>query len=102
MCEEMQKFRTILDNHNIKYIDQSYYLMSPDNQIDRTHFYINDIFFSVINGFGTYGGFIFLDPLENIGLLELYAEKYQEEPVGYLTAIECWDMIQKILNKDRD
>lgn len=87
MCDEMIKLRSILDERGVKWADKSDKGMYP---IDRTHFYWKGYFVSVINGFGTYGGFSSFNPINN-GLLEVMIG--ESEPIGCLTADE---VIQKI------
>ena len=106
MCEEMKKLRDKLDKLGIVWHDET--TSTPENVIEemvrkgckrqycevtiyRTHFIINDVKYSVINGFGTYGGY---EPFsdQNNGLLEMMAEN-DGDPVGWLTAD---DVINKI------
>lgn len=99
MCEEMIKFRKLLDQNKIEWEDMSETWPSIGTQknvtinrtINRTHFYIDGVFVSVVNGFGTYG--------ENHGLLEMWIQDITEDPIGYLTASDCWEEIKKILKK---
>lgn len=86
MVDEMIKFRNLLDKNNIKWIDKS-----DEGFIDRTHFNHRNYFFSVVNGFGTYGGINVLNGHDhNAGLLELMSNCVNGgEPIGSLTADEA-------------
>lgn len=106
MCEEMAKLRELLTAKGIKWRDRSViqqeklieYLSAEsgmekeffDTTIYRTHFDYKGSHYSVINGFGTYGGF---EPFEkkNYGLLELMRD--DNDPVGWLTAQEIIDSL---------
>ena len=63
--------------------------------ICRTHFEYKGIKFSVINGFGTYGGWYGANPGmtedKNMGLLELMIE--DNEPVGWLKAENIMEIL---------
>lgn len=84
VCEEMQKLREYLNKHNIQWTDVSEpYCFS---WMCRTHFTLRNNHWSVINGYGSYGGFGTFSP-NNEGLLELMTSEVNGgEPVGYLTA----------------
>lgn len=83
MVDEMIKLRKLLTLYGIEWHDAS---ENFPLQIDRTHFDYKGYKWSVINGYGTYGGFgIFSD--KNMGLLELISAAVNDgEPIGYLTA----------------
>lgn len=85
VCEEMQKLRDGLDGRNIPWEDVSSELQPAFAWICRTHFEFNGTKYSVINGFGTYGG-ISLATEKNEGLLEMMGEQVVKTPIGYLTA----------------
>lgn len=108
MCEEMHKLRSMLDARGIKWRDESD-ITSPekiaqlismgiennyaDTSIYRTHFEIYGFFCSVINGYGTYGGY---DPYtgKNKGLLEFMTDMVNGgEPLGSLTAEDVCKII---------
>lgn len=113
MCEEMYKLRGMLDARNIEWQDKS--VITPPEQIAkcisigieknyadasiyRTHFEVHGYFWSVINGYGTYGGY---DPYtgNNKGLLELMSDMVNGgEPIGCLTA----EQICKIIDTGGD
>lgn len=92
VCEEMKKLRQMLDEKNIPWHDASD-VMSESKEwpmwICRTHFEYKGIKFSVINGFGTYGGWFGANPgiseEENMGLLELMMDD-DNEVFGWLEA----------------
>lgn len=91
ICAEMQKLREYLDSHDIKWRDSS------DDFTEwwmcRTKFEIKGNSFSVINGFGSYGG-VLIGRSRNQGLLECWINE-KGEPTGYLTAE---DVIKEIEN----
>ena len=80
VCEEMKKFRDALDERGIQWTDGSSGVICP---ICMTSFKIGRTRFSVINGYGTYGGYWERSPM-NKGLLELRINS--RDPTGYLTA----------------
>lgn len=87
-CEEMLKLRKYLDEKEIEWNDDS------DETICRTKYWHNDHSYSVINGYGTYGGIDGCDPKEfNQCLLECWCELFGDEPVGWL---EADDIIAKM------
>ncbi len=103
MCEEMTKLRQTLTDKGIEWIDKSTIKIAdeiqklmeimPDVNVDyldtsmyRTHFDYKGTRWSVINGYGSYGGY---DPIDgkNEGLLELLIDGTEgNEPIGNLTA----------------
>lgn len=110
MCEEMKKLRSELDRRGIEWKDVSSIMPEfaidemvskgvdrqiADSSIFRTHFEYNGYDFSVIYGYGTYGG---IEPFTGIdrGLLECMTEKVNGgEPVGHLTAAEVIAIVEK-------
>lgn len=78
VCEEMKKLRKMLDEKNIPWHDASE-TMSEDKEwpmwICKTQFEYKGTRCSVINGFGTYGGWYGANPGmtedKNMGLLEI-------------------------------
>lgn len=108
MCEEMRKLRSMLDARAIEWRDKSdikspeqiaqYELLGiekkyADVSIFRTRFEVHGYFWSVINGFGTYGGY---EPFvgKNKGLLELMSDMVNGgEPLGCLTAEDVCKII---------
>lgn len=92
MVYEMLKLRKLLTMNGIEWHDAS---ETPDFplQIDRTHFDYKSFNWSVINGYGTYGGFGILSD-KNMGLLELMSAAVNHgEPIGYLTADQVIELV---------
>lgn len=87
-CEEMLKLRKTLDDLGIEWYDCSE--STGFCPINRTHFKFKGHEFSVINGFGTYGGLNIFNN-KNLGLLEMMIDT--RDPIGYLTAE---DIIKRI------
>lgn len=85
---EMQKLRKLLDDAGIKWSDCS---TEGELSIERTHFEYKDEYWSVIHGFGTYGGYSYWE--EDRGLLEIWDGNEDEEPIGFLTAEEAFEII---------
>ncbi len=93
MVDEMLKLRKLLTMNGIEWHDAS---EPPDYplQIDRTHFDYKGFNWSVINGFGTYGGIGIFRDKKNIGLLWLMSAAVNDgEPIGYLTAAQVMDYV---------
>ena len=92
MVDEMLKLRKLLTMNGIEWHDAS---ETPDYplQFDRTHFNYRGYEWSVVNGYGTFGGFdIFSD--KNMGLLELMSEAINGgEPFGFLTANQVMEFV---------
>ena len=93
ICKEMIKLRKYLDEEGIEWLDAS----SHDRLwICRTHFEINGFRWSVVNGYGTYGGSEVLNE-NNQGLLELMCNYVNGgEPVGWLKAYDVIDYIKQL------
>lgn len=95
ICNEMQKLRDWLKENDIDWYDDSedgdYFWMA------RTKFHVNDHFFSVINGFGSYGGLRF--GFENQRLLECMIDN--SEPEGWLTAEDVEKRIKSIWETEK-
>ena len=95
VCTEMQKLRDYLDSKNITWNDIS------DNHYDtcwicRTHFMIHHDTWSVIHGYGTYGGFFEID--NDTGLLELMTSSLNDgDSIGFLTADMVIQYIEEVL-----
>ena len=62
----------------------------------RTHFYIGGDHVSVINGYGSYGGFYFGDD-KNQGLLEIMCS-WIPDVEGYLKADDVIKIIEERMN----
>lgn len=100
VCDEMKKLRQMLDEKNIPWHDASDVMSESKDWpmwICRTHFEYEGVKISVVNGFGTYGGWYGANPGmtedKNMGLLEIMIE--DNEPVGWLKAED----IMKILRE---
>ena len=82
MTKEMRELRKMLDAEGIDWHDKSEFGLCP---IWRTHFEHRGYHWSVIHGYGTYGGFTSIDA--DKGLLEVMSDAINNgEPVGWLTA----------------
>jgi len=88
VCEEMQKLRDGLDERKIPWKD----LTDKDALwICRTHFWIKGDRWSVVHGYGSYGGFSIFE--KDKQLLEcMYGGN---EPDGWLTADEVLKMVDE-------
>lgn len=97
VCEKMQKLRDWLDDQQIPWEDVSsdYKDMIPEpynTWMCRTHFEYKDNFYSVIHGYGSYGGLSLLHvETLNHNLLEMMDGNH--EPIGYLTAEEVKEYV---------
>ena len=97
VCEEMKKLRKWLDDNNIEWKDYSdYNFMDQDvlfivGEVNRTRFTIKNNTWSVIHGFGTYGGYT--NYCKDEGLLELMIG--EDEPIGHLTAEQIIEKIKR-------
>lgn len=88
--KEMDKFREMLNSEGIKWKDASCDGYLP---ITRTHFSYRGEHWSVIHGYGTYGGFNRIE--KDKGLLELMSDAVNGgEPIGYLTAEETMMIVR--------
>lgn len=103
ICKEMQKLRAALDKMGVGFTDESEewemfdydsgFAKQPIKQgICRTHFDFNGVYYSVINGFCTYGGYDW-NEFENKGLLEIMLPNGEVE--GYLTAHEIIEILKE-------
>lgn len=102
ICEEMSKLRQYLDDKGIKWKDASSNDYLYNLWICRTHFEINSHTWSVINGYGTYGGFKILDGY-NEGLLELMTNSVNNgEPIGWLTADNVIGYIEELKEQKKN
>ena len=82
MTKEMYELRKMLDAEGIDWHDASELGIRP---IWRTHFEYRGYHWSVIHGYGTYGGFSSIDA--DRGLLEVMSDAINNgEPIGWLTA----------------
>ena len=101
VCKEMQKLRTELDKMGVEWIDRSEEWQAADfidwsifknYGICRTHFDYNGKHYSVINGYGSLGGYDEFDK-ENKNLLEIMFPN--EDVKGYLTAKDVLKIIKE-------
>lgn len=94
VCEEMKKLREGLTKRGIKWNDMTQYGPPGHEElwICRTKFEYHGNMWSVIHGFGTYGGFSHF--MHDCSKLELMVGLY-EEPIGRLTAAEVFRLMDK-------
>ena len=99
VCEEMKKLREGLTKRGIKWNDMTQYGPPGHEElwICRTKFEYHGNMWSVIHGFGTYGGFSHF--VHDCGKLELRVGLYGE-PIGRLTAAEVFKLMDKEGNND--
>lgn len=94
VCEHMKKLREWLDIYKIPWFDFSD-VFGENLYICRTKIEYKGHILSVINGYGTYGGFSdHMKPGQNTGLLELEID--ENEPVGHLRWAEVAHKISQI------
>ena len=104
VCEEMQLLRNYLDVKKIPWRDDSEEFKTSTKNFEmwicRTKFEYKSHHVSVINGFGTYGGWNGANGSDvNLGKLEMMID--ENEPKGWLTAekvmyfIRCLEIIDK-------
>ena len=104
VCSEMEDLREYLTKHNIEWWDKSY--TKDEYWICRTHFMINHNNWSVIHGFGTYGGICTFSNRDWC-LLELMTSALNGgEPIGNLSAKQVIEYIEQEIkgneNKDHE
>ena len=96
VCDEMKRLRKYLDEKGISWSDKSEVYYSKF-WICRTHFELNGYKWSVIHGYGTFGGIMMWNNKDN-GLLELMTECIDGgEPRGSLTADEVIELMEKCI-----
>lgn len=89
MTEQMLLLRSMLDDAGIEWRDDSEGSMLP---IDRTKFNYRTYEWSVIHGYGTYGGWDRWN--DDQGLLELMSDVVNHGyPIGWLTASEVMEHV---------
>lgn len=88
---EMVRLRSNLDMLGIAWVDKS--STTPDCWICRTHFFINGNRWSVVHGYGTYGGYSFYNDHDAMKLELMTNAQNDGEPIGYLTANEILKLI---------
>lgn len=92
ICEEMNILREYLSGHHIDWVDAS--SREEEYWMCRTRFIYKGAGWSVIHGFGSYGGFSHVG--KDRGLLELMSNKVDEgEPVGFLKAADIIKYIEE-------
>lgn len=89
-CPEFLKFVKILKNNQIKYKEIN---SDTGYAIARVRFWYNGNEWSVMHGYGTYGGATAWG--EDKGLLEILHLDSSECPIGFLTAEEAWREIRE-------
>lgn len=92
---EMEKFRSLLDEAGIEWWDDSEvdHFAGPDTYMERTKFEYRGYSWSVIHGFGSYGGYNHIS--RDKGLLELLSGAVEGgEPIGYLTAKQAMKLVK--------
>ena len=93
MVAEMHKLRQLLNESGIAWEDCS---TGPDVYlpIDRTHFEHGGFSWSVVNGYGSYGGWDYMRT-KNEGFLEVMSNALNDgDPLGWLTAEEVMDLVR--------
>jgi hypothetical protein len=91
MTHEMKLLREMLDAENIEWHDAS----SPSYELpmERTHFEHRGYQWSVIHGYGSYGGPSCIE--EDQGLLEIMSNAVNKgNPIGWLTAKEAMQYVR--------
>ena len=88
VCNEMQKLRDGLTERGIEWKDSTQ--KEPAYWICQTHYKYNKNEWSVIHGFGSYGGFSHFS--KDAALLECMCGG--NEPVGWLTAADVFKMME--------
>ena len=89
MTKEMVKFRQMLDENGIEWKDASSPVFLP---MWRTHFHYRGYEWSVIHGYGSYGGYSRY--AQDEGLLELMSCAVNNgDPVGRLTAEDAMKLV---------
>ena len=89
MVKEMEKLRALLDAESVEWEDVSN--AGEYCPISRTHFMYRGHKWSVIHGYGTYGG---LDPITGVDSELLEAWNFKDEPIGFLTAEEVMEYVR--------
>ena len=99
VCSEMKKLREGLTKRGIEWKDMTQYGPPRHEElwICRTKYDYHEKTWSVIHGFGTYGGFSHF--VHDCGKLELMVGLYGE-PIGRLTAAEVFKLMDKEGNND--
>ena len=93
MCKEMKKLRKYLTDNGIEWYDDT--SISATWWMVRTKYKYKGREFSVINGFGSFGGYTSFTN-KNMGKLELIIDG--EEPIGYLSAEDVVEIMNEMDN----
>jgi len=97
---EMVRLRSDLDMLGIEWKDQSS-VIPEDHWICRTWFWINHNKWSVIHGYGTYGGYSYWLDRDDMRLELTTSTQNGGEPIGYLTAKEIIELVKEELEKSK-
>ena len=92
---EMERLRSLLDEAGIEWWDDSEmdHFSVPDTYMERTKFEYRGSSWSVIHGFGSYGGYDRIS--KDKGLLELLSVGAGDgSPIGYLTARQAMKLVK--------
>lgn len=93
MTPEMNKLRRMLDAEKIEWHDASDKDVQDIYHIDRTHFDYRGYSWSVIHGYGSYGGISSWHDDE--GLLEMMSNGANDgDPIGWLNAEEVMEYVR--------
>ena len=98
---EMERFRNLLDEAGIEWWDDSEmdHFAGLDTYMERTKFEHRGYRWSVIHGFGSYGGYDRIS--KDKGLLELMSMAIENgEPIGYLTAGQAMKLVRGVDDED--
>lgn len=97
MVKEMERLRVLLDTEGVEWEDASD--AGEYCQISRTHFMYRGQKWSVIHGYGTYGG---LDSTTGVDSKLLEAWNFKDEPIGFLTAEEVMEYVRGTSSERHD
>ena len=102
VCAEMQRLRSWLDAHNIPWHDASEDISRQERGFEhwmcRTHFNLCGEQYSVINGYGSYGGIDYL-PGDNAGLLEIMGPHMRDSVTGWQTARQIEKRLLRVMKR---
>lgn len=94
MTKEMQLLRQMLEENGIPYKDNSQGEPLP---ITRTYFSYNGNQYSVVHGYGTFGGWDGFNQKDK-GLLEMMENR--DDPIGYLKAEAIMKYVKGIITRE--
>lgn len=103
MCEEMKLLRKELDARGIEWQDKSsicekQHITFFDTTMFRTHFKHDGCFYSVIYGYGSYGGVSCFGDFDS-KLLECMVD--DNDPIGFLKAKDVLDIMDGTFDENR-